>query len=225
MSIQPGDRFGHLTVIEIQASGHILCKCDCGNEKVVPQTSLTDGFVKSCGCITRGRKPVPIAPGTRFGMLTVVSSDGNDILCRCDCGNEKTVNKYSLTHGNTKSCGCRGKSPKTVSIAPGTRFGKLTVISSEGPDVLCRCDCGNEKTVDQSALINGVVKSCGCSNRGRKSVPIAPGTRFGRLTVISSEGLNILCQCDCGNKTTVNKYVLAHGNTKSCGCLKRKIDV
>jgi len=27
-------------------------------------------------------------------------------LCICDCGNKKTVASYSLTHGETKSCGC-----------------------------------------------------------------------------------------------------------------------
>lgn len=27
-------------------------------------------------------------------------------LCMCDCGSEKVVDKYSLTGGNTKSCGC-----------------------------------------------------------------------------------------------------------------------
>ena len=29
--------------------------------------------------------------------------------CRCDCGNEMTTTGYSLTSGNTKSCGCYHK--------------------------------------------------------------------------------------------------------------------
>lgn len=53
------------------------------------------------------------------------------------------------------------------------------------------------------------------------------GQRFGRLSVIercpSSGGagqqLKWLCQCDCGNMTTVLSYLLRMGSTRSCGCL------
>lgn len=30
------------------------------------------------------------------------------------------------------------------------------------------------------------------------------------------------CKCDCGNETTIVVYDLLRGNTKSCGCLKKK---
>lgn len=50
--------------------------------------------------------------GKRFGKL-VVKSESNELkargsqwLCACDCGNEKSVVGYSLTRGDTKSCGC-----------------------------------------------------------------------------------------------------------------------
>ena len=51
--------------------------------------------------------------GNRYGRLLVVvtagrASDGNEILiCRCDCGTEKTVRRNGL--GTTKSCGCLQK--------------------------------------------------------------------------------------------------------------------
>lgn len=32
-----------------------------------------------------------------------------------------------------------------------------------------------------------------------------------------------LCQCQCGNLTTVDSYRLVHGLTKSCGCLQKEI--
>lgn len=57
----------------------------------------------------------------------------------------------------------------------------------------------------------------------------ATGSRFGRLTVISINGKNkhgqikYLCECDCGNKTTVVAGSLRRGLTKSCGCLNREI--
>lgn len=46
--------------------------------------------------------------GQVFGKLTAVSyvSRGKWI-CRCECGNTKTVCASSLVKGNTKSCGCQ----------------------------------------------------------------------------------------------------------------------
>ena len=61
-------RFGRLTPIkptEQRYKGYIvwLCKCDCGNETLVPVKSLREGNTKSCGCIKLigGRKK-------RFGV-------------------------------------------------------------------------------------------------------------------------------------------------------------
>jgi hypothetical protein len=52
-------RFGRLVVIHRQgtSSGHVtwLCKCDCGNHKVIPENSLIRGVTKSCGCIRNER--------------------------------------------------------------------------------------------------------------------------------------------------------------------------
>lgn len=54
-----GKRFGRLTVIsrtDIKDSGRHykwLCKCDCGNEKIVSSCNLTSGNTLSCGCLKR----------------------------------------------------------------------------------------------------------------------------------------------------------------------------
>lgn len=160
--------------------------------------------------------------GDRFGYLTVVSIKGKSITCRCDCGNEVTVFASTLLHGIRKSCGCLGRGPKTDPLTPGTRFGKLTVISSNGGKNLCRCDCGNEKIVAKHLLLNGSVKSCGCLPRGQKPFPMLPGTRFGKFTVLSPEdGFNILCRCDCGTVKTVRRAYLINNKVKSCGCLPK----
>lgn len=49
-----GQRFGKLVVIKEvgKLNGYTawLCKCDCGNEKVVRTNSLRSGSTKSCGC-------------------------------------------------------------------------------------------------------------------------------------------------------------------------------
>ena len=58
--VAPGDRYGRLTVIcEVERHrspcGHIerqvLCKCECGNKKVVRLNSLRFGRTLSCGCL------------------------------------------------------------------------------------------------------------------------------------------------------------------------------
>jgi len=57
--IKEGQRFGRLTIIKEvehlrQPNGGyrrmFLCKCDCGNEKVVRLSSLMNGDTSSCGC-------------------------------------------------------------------------------------------------------------------------------------------------------------------------------
>jgi hypothetical protein len=51
--VKVGQRFGMLTVIEVlerHGTGHrCLCRCDCGNEKVIHERGLK-GKTKSCGC-------------------------------------------------------------------------------------------------------------------------------------------------------------------------------
>lgn len=57
LHIEEGQRFGRLTIIkEIPARNHkrrFLCKCDCGEEKVIALKLLTQGEAKSCGCKKR----------------------------------------------------------------------------------------------------------------------------------------------------------------------------
>lgn len=51
-----GKRFGRLVVVEKVGTDkwrrlHVLCKCDCGNEKLVFASNLRQGQTKSCGCL------------------------------------------------------------------------------------------------------------------------------------------------------------------------------
>lgn len=50
-----GQKFGRLTAIK-KVDGdkrycYWLCKCDCGNEKIVKISNLKNGIIKSCGCL------------------------------------------------------------------------------------------------------------------------------------------------------------------------------
>lgn len=58
------------------------------------------------------------------------------------------------------------------------------------------------------------------------------GKRFGRLTAIrptdkrdSNGSVLWVCRCDCGNELEVTQAHLMHGNYKSCGCLKREVQL
>lgn len=58
-----GQKFGKLTVIKEMAKrysdGSItwLCKCECGNSKIIPSVSLIQNYTQSCGCeLKKARK-------------------------------------------------------------------------------------------------------------------------------------------------------------------------
>jgi len=65
--------------------------------------------------------------------------------------------------------------------------------------------------------------------KNSKFIQEIPGTRYGRLVVIS-RGENIrsktmtqatwLCQCDCGKQVVVRGHQLRAGKTRSCGCAR-----
>lgn len=62
-----GKRFGRWTVIRDAGNNHEgssmwLCKCDCGNERVVRGAKLTTNWSKSCGCLTHENPSLRIRP-------------------------------------------------------------------------------------------------------------------------------------------------------------------
>jgi len=106
--------------------------------------------------------------GQQFGRLTVTPEYRINKYtfwkCKCVCGNEKWVRQNYLVNRfkNHKelSCGCH----RIKNIA-GQRHGKLIVLDKyerRGKCTfwLCRCDCGNEKWIDQGNIKRR--KSCGC---------------------------------------------------------------
>lgn len=94
--------------------------------------------------------------GKQFGYWTVLEHIGirNKATiwkCRCVCGAEREITAESLTHGNSKSCGCKkGEIHSNPSKYIGKRFGRVVVESyydslNGHSRYKCRCDCGNEK--------------------------------------------------------------------------------
>ncbi len=93
---------------------HWLCRCDCGNEKVVRGSSLKGMKVKSCGClaIANGRLRALDIQGQKFGRLLAIrptgARTGGSVVweCLCDCGATAFTSVAKLREGGTKSCGC-----------------------------------------------------------------------------------------------------------------------
>ena len=91
----------------------------------------------------------------------------------------------------------------------------------------CKCECGNEKDIESSALRAGKIKSCGCKTAsmiGEKTTKDLTGKKFGYLTVLEKTdkrdngGIVWKCQCDCGNICYIPTSNLSRNHTRSCGC-------
>lgn len=119
-----GKTFGRLTVIERAHNNKDgrsmwLCRCECGNERIVLGKCLKNGHTQSCGCLNKDRireTSFKDHTGERFGKLVVLSRAEDYVapngkhhvqwLCKCDCGKESIVDVCQLVQMKTKSCGC-----------------------------------------------------------------------------------------------------------------------
>lgn len=137
-SIIPGQVFDQWTVvadpefISVNSTStpvwRVHCKCECGREKKVIKYRLVNGESTKCRvCAARDRQRIPgqtvtqdMKLGMVFGKLTVIEPNSQRTtddkrwmsICRCECGNIKTVINYQLVHGNTRSCGCLRHEPR-----------------------------------------------------------------------------------------------------------------
>jgi 5-methylcytosine-specific restriction endonuclease McrA len=185
-----GQRFGKLVVIKfshiIKSDGaQWLCKCDCGNEKIISGRNLRKSNSTSCGCkrsehlVVFGLKKRKNIIGNKYGRLFVIEfshinkSNSAFWICECNCGNIVIVQGTKLRSGHTKSCGCLlkdfAKENFFIDIT-GETFGyffveKFVSIGERGSQWECLCKCGNRKIVYATDLKAGHVTSCGCKRR------------------------------------------------------------
>lgn len=119
--------------------------------------------------------------GQTFNYLTIIDGPQRKNgrvywICKCSCGNIKTIRADGLKSGKVKSCGCykksvlvkKNKERQTLDLS-NKRFGKLVALeptenrSKDGRVMwLCKCDCGNQIEVDTHSLVQHKVSSCGC---------------------------------------------------------------
>lgn len=157
-----GQKFNRLTVIrrvENSKDGRTmwLCKCDCGNERIISGRSLRNGHTQSGGCLSRelnSKRSLVDHTGEKFGRLTVesraddyVTPSGNTHtrwLCRCSCGNSTIVDTCQLIQGKTQSCGClRDEHLKRGNVKHGGRYDRLYKVYSN-----MKNRCYNENSAD-----------------------------------------------------------------------------
>lgn len=77
-----------------------------------------------------------------------------------------------------------------VTDMTGQRFGRLTVVGPDGAHKpgqkamwICKCDCGNETSVQGKMLRNGAVSSCGCLQRETRSQNAEKARDFHNINV------------------------------------------
>lgn len=119
--------------------------------------------------------------GPKHTKLRFVEDDGSwepydflgAIVYRLVKRDEKLLRTFSAALGLTKQpwsrAGRRGGKGSSAIDLLGRKFGRLTAVSRSGRSDkgghaywVCRCECGEERTIRGDALLNGYYLSCGC---------------------------------------------------------------
>lgn len=124
--------------------------------------------------------------GLKFGEWQVLYKDKENSkghirwICRCSCGNVKSVMGTHLKSGASLSCGCvrnKDSSIRRTADLQGKKFGQLTAIENtrvatkNGFLWKCKCDCGNIVEVAVYDLTSGKITACDeCKKHGFKSI-------------------------------------------------------
>ncbi len=99
--------FGRWTVIERAGAdkyGRVLwlCKCECGNEGVVPGRYLLNGKSKSCGCFRRSWRKLPDGQAAANSLLSTYKRSATERGYSFDLTQEEFL---TLTSQNCYYCG------------------------------------------------------------------------------------------------------------------------
>ena len=242
-----GQTFGELTILKIVDSredSRIVrrceCRCSCGKITNPRVTTVTNGFIKSCGHARK--KDYSHLIGQTFNELTVLkvmnSKENSRTVqrceCRCSCGKITKPRVTDVIRGYIKSCGHARE--KDYSYLIGQTFGELTILkiikTEENSKIIrkceCRCSCGKITKPRLTAVINSRVRSCGHVRKRDYAELI--GQTFGELTILkivdSKENSKLVrrceCRCSCGKITKPRIVAVMNGCIKSCGHLKKK---
>ena len=169
--------------------------------------------------------------GKKIGFLTILDIERiNSKLyckCKCECGNIVKIYKGNITNGHTVSCGCKKNRlllEERQGKLIGKRFGNLVVQKEYVKDnriayCECKCDCGNNKEVKTSLLLQNKITHCdNCLLQYNGLI----GKKYGELEILSVErkqnNLYCKCKCNCGNVVYILKRDILNGKISNCGC-------
>ena len=165
--------------------------------------------------------------GKKFGRWLVLCLEqnfnrkSNRWLCQCECGIEKYINGSSLINGKTTQCNKCYHNSRFDDLT-GRFIGRWTVLKRENGEWLCRCQCGLEKSVQSSQLINGGGEGCfNCWKRLNEAEDLT-GKRFGKWLVLRKDEncdkrfTFWACKCECGIEKSVYNSHLSLGKSLSC---------
>ncbi len=141
-----------------------VLKCKCG--KIIQRTTVAAREIISCGCAKQFN-----IDNQRFGRLIALYRDGNEYVCKCDCGNAYRVRASNLINGDSVSCGCKRRENalnKVRKFKVGDKINeKLTFVEYLGIGgnkhnslFKFNCECGGTWTGPSYMFKN--IKSCGC---------------------------------------------------------------
>lgn len=169
-----GKKFSRLTVLsaaepDARKNRKWLCRCDCGNEKIIYEHNLCRGATKSCGCYlkqsTRNRMSK--------GWAKIITED---YLIENHIKNKLSIREIGRNLGCSASCiEIYMKKFNVTANDPfydiiDRKFDKLYVVSLshtlKGASYFnVKCDCGTEKVVQGKSLVRHAIVSCGCWNK------------------------------------------------------------
>ena len=245
-----GQTFGELKILKIVDSredSRIVrrceCRCSCGKITNPRVTTVTNGFIKSCGHARK--KDYSHLIGQTFNELTILkvmnskenSGTAQRCECRCSCGKITKPRVTDVVNGSTRSCGhLVGRTKRDYTKLIGQTFNKLTILkvmnSKENSRTVqrceCRCSCGKITKPRVTDVIRGYIKSCGHAREKDYSYLI--GQTFGELTILkiikTEENSKIIrkceCRCSCGKITKPRLTAVINSRVRSCGHVRKR---
>ena len=245
-----GQTFGELTILKIVDSREnsrlvrrCECRCSCGKITNPRVTTVTNGFIKSCGHARK--KDYSHLIGQRFNELTILKvmnskenyGTAQRCECRCSCGKITKPRVTDVVNGSTRSCGhLVGRTKRDYTKLIGQRFNELTILkvmdSKENSRTVqrceCCCSCGKITKPRVTDVIRGYIKSCG--HLKKKDYTQYIGQTFGELTILkvirTEENSKIIrkckCRCSCGKITKPRLTAVINNRVRSCGHVRKR---
>lgn len=153
----------------------------------------------------------------------------SELIKKCPCQNEKS--KKAEFEKNLK------KQKDLIISRIGKTYGDYTIVAVDDIDInpkyTLKCnECGNEEIISAKASIFERRKDFHCSKHFAQKIKFDEryvGRKNNRLTILGIYKINgrkyFLCQCDCGNEKYIEPNFWEEGTIKSCGCLKKELEL